>query len=224
MKFHKKGFTSLLLFFGFLALIVSGAVLFSSPKGRVAHWTNWTMLGLDKDCWGSIHVNISVLILVASGFHLYFNWKRFWGYVKKNSRWALNLKMELAATASIAALIVLGAVLVVPPFSSIMELNSDIQAYWERTSPRAPAPHAEDFRLTRLAKTIGLPVEKIVAVLRQEGFDVKDRSMTVRQIAESRGVAPSDVYEAITKHFKELRKCGGKRGECQRNQDENEAK
>lgn len=185
------------------------------------------MAGLDKERWESIHVNISVLILVVSGFHLYFNWKRFWGYIKKNSRWVFNLKMELMATVSIAALIVLGAALVVPPFSSTMELNSDIQTYWERTSPQAPAPHAEDFSLTRLAKTIGLPVEKIVAALRQEGFDVKDSSMTVRQIAESRQVAPSDVFEAIMKHFKELRKCGGKRGGkrsgCQKNQEENKA-
>lgn len=35
--FHKKGFTSLLLFFSFLVLVVSGVVIYGAPKGRVAH-------------------------------------------------------------------------------------------------------------------------------------------------------------------------------------------
>ncbi|MBN1393977.1 MAG: DUF4405 domain-containing protein [Pirellulales bacterium] len=216
MKFHKRGFTSLLLFFGFCVLLVSGAVLFSSPKGRVAHWTDWTMLGLDKERWESVHVNASILVIVASGFHLYFNWKPFWEYVKGKSRWALNLKTELAAAALLAAGTVLGAALVVPPFRSIMEFNTDIQSYWEWTSPRAPAPHAEEFRLTRLAKTIGLPVEKVIEALRQEGYQVADGSRTVRQLAESRGVAPCDVFAAIAKHYRELQKNGGKRGRYQK--------
>ena len=219
MKFQRRGFISLLLFFGFFVLVVSGAVLYASPKGRVAHWTDWTMLGLDKERWESVHINIAVLTLVAAGFHLYFNWARFWGYVKKRSLWALNLKMEIVVAASIAALIVLASALVVPPCSSIMDANSNIQDYWERTSPRAPAPHAEEFRLTRLAKTIGLPVEKVIAALRQEGYAVKDGTMTVRQISDSRSVAPSDVFEAITKRYKQLKKCGGKQGSCHRKQE-----
>ena len=219
MKFHKRGFTSLLLFFGFLALIASGIALYGSPKGRVAHWTNWTICGLDKERWESIHVNLSILILIVSGFHLFFNWNRFWGYVKKKSVWAMNLKGELAASALLAMLLVLGAALMVPPFSSVMDLRSDIQTYWENNSPRAPAPHAEEFRLFRLAKIIGLPVEKVIAALREEGFEVEDGSATVRQVADQAGMAPSDVFAAITKHYKVLNRGGGGgggRGECQR--------
>jgi len=173
------------------------------------------MLGLDKERWESVHVNIAIVALIASGLHLYFNWTRFWGYIKERSRWAVNLKKELAVTALLAALVVFGAAMVVPPCSSVMDANANIQDYWERTSPRAPAPHAEEFRLARLAKTIGLSVEEIVAALRQEGFEVKDGAVTVREIAESRNVAPCDVFAAITKHYKKLAECGGKKGRCQ---------
>jgi len=219
MKLHQRGFVSLLLFFSFAALVVSGAVLYASPKGRVAHWINWTMFGLDKERWESVHVNNAIVALIASGLHLYFNWTRFWGYVKERSRWAVNLKMELAVTALVAALVVFGAAMVIPPCSSVMDANANIHDYWERTSPRAPAPHAEEFRLARLAKTIGLSVDEVVAALRQEGYDVKDGTLTVRQIADSRNVAPCDVFAAITKHCKHLSGCGGKKGKCQHPED-----
>jgi len=222
MKLHQRGFVSLLLFFSFVALVVSGAVLYASPKGRVAHWINWTMFGLDKERWESVHVNIAIVALIASGLHLYFNWTRFWGYIKERSRWTVNLKMELAVAALLAAGVVLGAAMVVPPCSSVMDANANIQDYWERTSPRAPAPHAEEFRLARLAKTIGLSVEEVIAALRQEGDEVKDGTVTMCQIADSREVAPCDVFAAITKHYKQLTGCGGRKGECQQARDQDD--
>jgi hypothetical protein len=72
MKFQTRKFTSLTLALGSLVLGASGVVLFSAPKGRVAHWTNWTLLGVTKDDWQAIHINIALLFLVVSGFHLYF--------------------------------------------------------------------------------------------------------------------------------------------------------
>ena len=71
-RFSAKGFTSLLLTCSFLVLAVSGIILFMTPKGRDAHWTNWTMLGLGKEGWGAVHINNSILFLAASEI------KRLW--------------------------------------------------------------------------------------------------------------------------------------------------
>lgn len=122
----------------------------------------------------------------------------------------MNLKLELALAVLLTAAVMAGAAADLPPFSSVMELNARCQAYWERTSPRAPAPHAEEFPLFHLARVTGLPVEKIIEALRTEGFKVEDEKMTVRQVAETKGVAPSDAFAAITKHYKQLIKsrCG----------------
>jgi len=215
MKFQKKGFVSMLLFFAFLVICVSGACLYASPKGRVAHWTNWTLFGVGKEGWEAIHVNVSILLLLASGFHLYFNWTLFLGYIKTKARWALNLKKEIVVAALLVIFIVAGALFYVPPFGTVMDINSQIQAHWERQAPRAPTPHAEEFDLNRLAQAIGLSTNQIVDTLRQEGFVVEDRSMTVREISEKYGVAPSDLYAAITKHHPNLRR-GGRRGGGQR--------
>jgi len=50
--FNWRGFTSLLLAAGFLILAGSGLVLYASPRGRVANWTDWEVLGLTKHEWG----------------------------------------------------------------------------------------------------------------------------------------------------------------------------
>ncbi|MDI9444793.1 MAG: DUF4405 domain-containing protein, partial [Planctomycetota bacterium] len=49
-----KGFTSLFLTLTFGAVASSGAILYLTPRGRVANWTDWTMLGLSKDEWAAL--------------------------------------------------------------------------------------------------------------------------------------------------------------------------
>jgi hypothetical protein len=48
MRFQLRGFVSLLLTLFFLALSFSGVMLYLTPRGRVANWTGWSMLGLEK--------------------------------------------------------------------------------------------------------------------------------------------------------------------------------
>ena len=94
-RFHTRGFTSLLTTCSFLLLAITGIVLYISPKGRVAHWTGWTVLGIDKEQWSDIHMIASLLFLISAAFHLYFNWRIFWGYIKKRLEASLNLKLEM---------------------------------------------------------------------------------------------------------------------------------
>ncbi|NLX57370.1 MAG: DUF4405 domain-containing protein [Planctomycetaceae bacterium] len=218
MKLHARGFTSLLLMLAFVVLCASGAALYASPKGRVAYWTDWTLVGLNKDAWESLHTNTAILLLLAAGIHLYLNWTIFLGYIKKRATWALRLKRELLIATSITACVVAGSVLAVPPFSTTMQVHSRIQAYWEGSAPKAPTPHAEEFTLHRLARTIGLSVEEVEQSLEEGGFPVDDRSVSLRELALQARVAPSDVYAAITKRYEDLRKnqCGLPGGPCKR--------
>jgi len=48
-RFNVRGFTSLTLTLAFLVMLISGIVLYVTPRGRTANWTGWTMLGLEKD-------------------------------------------------------------------------------------------------------------------------------------------------------------------------------
>lgn len=65
--------TSVLIAASFLVLVLSGVLLFVSPPGRIANWTNWTILGLRKHDWIGLHIWFSVLFLLVAIVHLVFN-------------------------------------------------------------------------------------------------------------------------------------------------------
>jgi len=201
MRFHLRGFTSLLLAITFVALGFSGIMLYISPKGRVAHWTGWTMLGLEKEEWSALHINFGLLLLVAAGLHWFLNWNLFWSYLKAKNARRLNLVTETIAAIVIAALFLVGTMFLIPPFGTVVLGNSQMQAYWEDRSPRPPAPHAEEFKLRRFAATIGLTIDEVKEALLKEGYVVQSEFVTVGELARQHDKVPSDILAAVQKHF-----------------------
>jgi hypothetical protein len=144
MKFQMKAFVSLLLALFFLALGFSGVILYLTPRGRVTNWTGWTMLGLEKQGWQAVHMNIALLFLIVAGLHLVLNWTMFWGYIKKKASFGLNLKLEMLVAILMAGGVLIGTIKGVSPFGILMTVNYRIKDYWEREPVTAPMPHAEE--------------------------------------------------------------------------------
>ena len=46
--FYFRGFTTFALSAAAFVIAASGVALFATPRGRVAHWTHWTLAGLEK--------------------------------------------------------------------------------------------------------------------------------------------------------------------------------
>lgn len=205
MRFQFKGFTSLLLSLFFLALSVSGVILYLTPRGRMANWTGWTMLGLEKQAWQALHIGVALLFLVAAVVHLVFNWGMFWGYLKK-------LRFEALAALLIAGFVGVASVQGLAPFGILMTWNNQIKDYWERQPISAPMPHAEELTLEQLAVNMGLSLEQVLQALRQEGIAVGDPSLTVAQVAAQSGQSPSQVHAAIAKHFPQPKGAGPGKG------------
>ena len=210
-RFRLRSFTSLLLAISFVVLGLSGIALYFTPKGRIAHWTGWTLLGLGKEEWAGLHTNFALLFFIAAGVHWFLNWSLFWSYLKaKKGRWAERVA-EIAATLLIAVVCLLGSTMLFPPMSTVVWGRGEMEAYWENNSPRPPAPHAEEFRLKRFANTIGLTVEQVKETLEKEGYTVPNDQITVRQLAEQLGGVPCDVLAAVQKHYPTA---GSKPGGC----------
>jgi hypothetical protein len=205
MKFQVRGFVSLLLMLAFLVLSVSGIVLYVTPRGRVANWTEWTMLGLDKQAWQSIHMSIALLFVIGALLHLWFNWNVFWCYIKKKATVALNLKVEMLAAIVVAGAVVSGAIFQAPPFRNILNLNYQIKDYWDQWAANAavspPMPHAEELTLERLAANMQVPFDSVIKNLREDGLVVDNAIQTLGQLGEKNGLTPREVYAAIQKHF-----------------------
>jgi len=200
-RFKTKGFTSLLLTFSFLVVAFTGTILYFSPKGKVANWTGWTMLGLQKEQWSAVHICAGLLLLIVAGVHLYLNWGIFWSYLNKKTVAGIHLKWELAAALLIVAGVAAGAYFNLPPCSVLVRWNDQIKVYWARRAVAPPIPHAEDLSLAEFAEVIELSVDDMLEALRKEGFAVNDTQVKVKHLAEGKGVAPSDVHTAVVKHF-----------------------
>ena len=202
-RYSLRGFTSLLLMGLFLVLGFSGAMLYGSPRGRVAHWTDWTLLGLGKEQWEGIHLNGSVLFLLVAVLHLTLNWRPFWGYLKKRAGLGLNRKAELALATAITAGVVVGTLYQVPPFKSVVDWRHGLKDYWEGRTARAPVPHAEEFTLAEFAGQIRLSTDEAIEALRQEGYEVAAPTITLAELAGTKAVPPSRILADIQKHFPE---------------------
>ncbi|HID77581.1 MAG TPA: DUF4405 domain-containing protein [Planctomycetaceae bacterium] len=200
-----RGFTSVLMAWAFLILAASGAILYVTPRGRDANWTNWTLFGLSKDQWAALHVNLAILFLVFAAVHLVLNWKIFWAYLAKAASPGLDMKWEMALATLLCAAVAVGAVQDVAPFSVVMEYNEQIKDYWSRKTAEqaaaAPVAHAEDLTLAEFVREIQLPLDDVLAALREEGYEVHDGQVRMSALAASKGVAPRDVFVAIRKHF-----------------------
>jgi hypothetical protein len=200
-RFSTRAFTSLLLTCTFVVTGLSGVMLYLSPRGRVANWTDWTLAGLGKEQWSALHVNSCLLFLLVTGLHLVLNWKPFWGYLKKRASFGINRKGELALALVLAVGIVAGTLYGLPPFSTIVAWQDEIKDYWEVRSAPAPVPHSEELTLAEFAGQINLSTEEVSEALRTEGYEFEDPTITMAQLADRQGVPPSIVFAAIEKHF-----------------------
>ncbi len=200
-RFSWRGFTSLLLSGTFLAMCVSGTMLFLSPRGRVANWTNWSLVGLGKHDWSAVHMNNSLLFAAAVALHLTLNWSVFLRYIKHKAVAGVNLKRELALAAAVTMVGVAGPVAGVLPFRHLVALNEQVKDYWERWSDPAPLPHAEEMQLGELAASVNLTYEQLAGALREGGYEVMGPQQTIGDLARPRHLAPSDVFALVRQRF-----------------------
>lgn len=188
-------------------MLFSGVVLYFSPRGRTAHWTDWKMLTLGKEQWTSLHINISLLFVAASIFHLILNWKAFWSYFRKKSVNGMNRKTELAIAAALTLVFTFGSARLIQPFKMVMDVNEQIKDAWESEGAGPPIPHGEELTCEAFAQQVGIDPAEFVAALEDEGYTVEDPAVTtIREAAASKGenVPPSQLFEDLKKHFPKL--------------------
>jgi len=196
-KFHWKVFVSFYVVFSFLALAMSGLVLYVAPPGRIANWSVWRLLLLSKAQWQAVHTIVALAFLVAAGFHIYFNWKVLVAYLKSRLQAGIRMKRELAAASLTGAAILAVSITGMPPFGTVMDVGEDIKSSWSTTSTEPPVPHAELMTVQKLSETVKIPTERAVANLEKQGIKVAQPTMTVQQIADENKLTPQQVYQKI---------------------------
>ncbi len=199
-SFSWRVFISFGLFIALFMMLVSGVILYISPHGRVANWTDWQIIGLTKRGWQHQHIIFGFSFLILSLFHLFFiNWKAFLCYLKSKTSAGLNNPRELLVIIALSLLFGTGTYFGLQPFSSVIKLGDSISGSWERQEKQPPVPHAELMNLTQLAEQPGLggDAAALKAKLEQAGLTVVSEEQTLTEIAVANKMTAEKVYEFI---------------------------
>ncbi len=188
-----RGLTSLVVTLAFIVTAVTGVILYVSPQGRVANWTGWNVLGLSKEQWSGVHTTSSLLFVLASVFHVYFNWRTLIHYLLLKRR--LHLKREIVCSIAVVTAVFAGTFLNLPPFSSVVQLNDRIKAYWESQSAQAPYAHAEASTLAEFSEMTGISIEILEKRFATAGIKLDGpASQTIGELARIHDLSPKDLF------------------------------
>ncbi|WP_373035656.1 DUF4405 domain-containing protein [Sulfurimonas sp.] len=192
-----KRIISLTLALSFLVMSVTGLMLFIVPKGKVAYWANWQMFGLTKTQYGDIHITSMFLFLTVTVWHIYYNWKPLLNYLRDNAKRITFFKKELLIALSLNATFVAGTLVGVQPFQSVLDINADIKAYWEREYGSPPYGHAEESSLASFSRRIGVDIETAIRLLKEKNIAVDSKEQTLLDISKQNNITPKIIFDII---------------------------
>ncbi len=196
-SFQWRAMVSVLVGFAFVVLVVTGLVLFISPPGRIANWTDWSIATLTKSEWGAVHVSFGVLFLIASLLHIVFNWRPLIGYFKNRLTRRLSFRPEWAVAVLLGVGIFAGTKADLPPFSALAALEERFKASWDEPSQRAPIPHAELLTVAELAEQGGVDLETAATRLRASKVSDFAADTVIADLAEASGLPAQRIYEIM---------------------------
>ncbi len=191
-----RKYVSLFLLYALIAMTISGIVLYVMPHGRVAYWTGWRFLGLDKDQWDSLHTIFGFLMIFFGIWHVILNWKNIVNYLK--GRAGIITSKEFFITTIVALTITIGIIANVSPFKTVMDIGERIKNSWPKPETMPPAPHAELFSLKKVAQIIGLSPQKAIGVLESKGIKVESPDEILKDIAAKNNTTPARIYEILS--------------------------
>ncbi|TVS19872.1 MAG: DUF4405 domain-containing protein, partial [Planctomycetaceae bacterium] len=212
MRFHIKGFTSLFLTIAFVAITLSGGVLYIAPRCRVAEQIGWTVMGLGKDQWESLHINGALFFVLAGVLHVVLNWSILWGYIRQRRQAGLMRKRELSAAVVLGGIVVLGSLLGVGPFRSVVDLHDSIKDSWGERPGRSASGLAPATTLRDLSAEMRVSGEQILVALEAEGLDVPGIGATLCEVGERNEMTPEAIRALVQHYFSQHRSSPG-RGE-----------
>jgi hypothetical protein len=192
-----KRIASLTAFLSMFFILLTSAVLYIAPQGRVAYWADWKLWGLSKDQWTAIHINAGILFLIALVVHTCYNWKNITLYLKDKSRRLKVFTRDFNIALVLTLLFVAGTQFGMPPFSTVIDINTDIKDAAARKYGEPPYGHAELSTLSTFARHMDIDPVGALQGLAAAGYTVESDSQSLREIAVANGVAPQEIYLAM---------------------------
>jgi len=186
---------SLTTFFSFALLFLTSIILYITPHGRVAYWSNWQLWGLSKTQWGALHTNLGVLFIVVSVWHLILNWSAIVSYIVRR-------KQAMCSSSTVWSLLItiiisVGTLANVTPFNSVQLLGERIKDRASVIYGEPPYGHAELSSLKVLVRHTGLELDEVVDTLNVAQIQFDSPEQSVLDIAKLNNMSPQQLFQLI---------------------------
>jgi hypothetical protein len=195
--FKLKPFISFLTTFSFLALAFSGFILYLRPEGSLARWVGWRALGLDKSVWEGMHLIFCVLFVLAAVVHLTLNFKAIIAYLKTGINNGRKNILEMAAALLLVGLLLLTALLQVPPASWLAAGRASFKNHPGALRIEMPFPGFEKQSLRRVAEHFGLSPASVIRELEALGLKGLYLKSSLEDVARQNQLTPQELYLLI---------------------------
>ena len=191
--------TSLTALISFMLMLLTSVILYIVPHGRVAYWSDWRLWGLSKTQWADLHINLGILFLLAVFLHIYYNWRPLTAYLKNRAKQMVVMTRDFNIAILITMVVALGTYVMVPPFSSVLNLAESIKDAAIQKYGEPPFGHAELAPLATLAKKTGLDPKASLAALKAAGIRFDSPQQITLDVAKANGMTPKALYAAMSK-------------------------
>lgn len=196
-QFRWRSFTTFYVVLSFIIITLSGMILFITPPGRVAYWSQWQFLWLTKQQWQAVHTIFTFLFVVAGSFHLFFNWKVLTTYLRSKLEAGMKNRNELVLASTALLLVLVLTIGGVPPFSTVMTFGEEARNSWVSPKDEPPIPHAELLTLAQFAEKVQIPLPQVEERLAKAGIAVDSSTIIVKALAEKYRTTPQQLYAKI---------------------------
>jgi hypothetical protein len=195
MNFRK--ITSLTMLLSFVTCILTSVILYIVPEGRIAYWSDWRLWGLTKAEWGSLHLNLGLLFLIAGVFHLFYNWSVIAAYLRNKAKTTRVFTASFNVALLLTLVVGLGTYWKVPPLSSVLDFGHYMKDAAAKKYGEPPYAHAELSPLSAFMKKTEVDPVKAMALLTKAGIIVDNDKQTVAAIAVRNRVTPKTLLDII---------------------------
>jgi hypothetical protein len=194
MKYQR--FVSLTAGLSFLIIFISSGVLYFIPDRGVTGWTGWTFLGLDKQQWDNLHINLGILFLVFIIWHIYFNWKPIKAYLKVKKKWKVFTK-EFNVALVVTVLFAAGTITMTLPFSFLVNIGNGIKAGNSLDDGNPPFGYAEYATLEDFCLLTHIDKTQAIKRLEAKNITLSSSKDTLLKIAAVNDTSPKELFLII---------------------------
>jgi hypothetical protein len=189
-----------MVFFSFLAALISGIALYMRPEGSLARWTNWTLAGMDKKQWESAHTGSVILFIASCLVHLWYNFRPLVSHLKTKAALVfasgarLHISKEVAAAVVFTVVLLLGSVEQWPGFSGLNRLRTHFKDGLFSVHVPPPVLDADKLTLSEFCQAAAIETEQALANARTRGVVVDSLSQNIGLIAQKNNITPEAVF------------------------------